>query len=122
MDLPAQGAASLAVDDFHRTETGGQGLIKETFDIGPGLAEGLADDVEFRRHPRRADGPIGRAGSSFLFSLFFFLQFVEIRCADVAEFDADRHAPQGYGKLLAAHVFDGTDAVQGVDEDLLPHF
>ena len=71
MDLPAQGTASLAVDDFYRTETGSESLIEESFNIRQGLTEGLADDVEFRCHPGRADGPIGRAGGSFLFMPVF---------------------------------------------------
>ena len=41
MDLPAQGTASLAVDDFYRTETGSESLIEESFNIRQGLTEVL---------------------------------------------------------------------------------
>ena len=122
VDLTAQGTAALAVDDLDRAEAGSQGLVEEAFDFRQGLAECLADDVQFRGHAGRADRPVRRGGSGFLFGLLFFLQFVQVRRTDVLEFDADRHAPQGHGQLFAAHFFDGADAAQGIDEDLLANF
>ena len=122
VDLTAQGTAALAVDDLDRAEAGSQGLVEEAFDFRQGLAECLADDVQFRGHAGRADRPVRRGGSGFLFGLLFFLQFVQVRRTDVLEFDADRHAPDGDGQLFAADVFDRADAVQVVDEDLLADF
>ena len=65
VDLTAQGTAALAVDDLDRAEAGSQGLVEEAFDFRQGLAECLADDVQFRGHARRADSRYDEAAAAF---------------------------------------------------------
>ena len=89
MDLTAQGAASLAVDNAHRTESGSQGLIQEFFNVRQRFLIGLADDIELRRDAGRADRPEGRRSAGLAFRLLFPLYFIQIGCADILQLDAE---------------------------------